>query len=105
MIFGQTIDDSLSDEIKITVIATGFAPKNPEDNIDINSSFQFAESFESSIPPLLREVEVEQTIAQPVEVEAVQEPVQEVVEEVVAPAEPEKKGRELPAFMRKLFRK
>ena len=105
MIFGQTIDDSLSDEIKITVIATGFAPKSLDDNIDINASFQFAEQEQSTVPPLLRDFEtvvVEEpvaTVQEEPQVEVESEPVVEV------PEEPQKKGRELPAFMRKLFRK
>ncbi len=105
MIFGQTIDDSLSDEIKITVIATGFAPKSSDDNIDINASFQFTEQEQSTVPPLLRDFEtvvVEEpvaTVQEEPQVEVESEPVVEV------PEEPQKKGRELPAFMRKLFRK
>ena len=105
IIFGQTIDESLSDEVKITVIATGFSPNNTEDKIDIKSTFQFKDE-ESNIPPLLREIEAK---SQPTEVKeevVVETPVQPVVEVAQEPEkEPEKKGRELPAFMRKLFNK
>ena len=106
IIFGQTIDESLSDEVKITVIATGFSAGNPEDKIDIKSTFQFNEAVDSSVPPLLREIEVKSQ-----EPEQVQEETEEVVTEPVVESqpepepEPEKKGRELPAFMRKLFKK
>ena len=105
IIFGQTIDESLSDEVKITVIATGFSPNNTEDKIDIKSTFQFKDE-DASIPPLLREIEAK---SQPTEVKeevVVETPVQPVVEVAQeTEKEPEKKGRELPAFMRKLFKK
>lgn len=108
IIFGQTIDESLSDEVKITVIATGFSPNN-EEKVDLKPTFQFVENAESAVPPLLREIEAETLRAQAEEEIKSEEVVAEVEPETenveVAPQEPEKKGRELPAFMRKLFKR
>lgn len=105
IIFGQTIDESLSDEVKITVIATGFSPNNTEEKIDIKSTFQFKDE-ESSIPPLLREIEAKTEATEVKEEQTNETPAQSVVEVEQEPEkEPEKKGRELPAFMRKLFKK
>ena len=112
IIFGSTIDDTLSDEVKITVIATGFSPVTPVEQKEDKPSFNFNEqSFDNSVPPLIREIEAQERRAQEVQVET---PSQPVVDEVkveesnqpsVNDAVPEKKGRELPAFMRKLFKK
>ncbi len=106
IIFGQTIDESLSDEVKITVIATGFSPNNSEEKIDVKPTFQFNDEVDSSIPPLLREIEAKAQETESLE-EVVEETNVQQVEEVQAEPEkePEKKGRELPAFMRKLFKK
>ncbi len=106
IIFGQTIDESLSDEVKITVIATGFSPNNSEEKIEVKPTFQFNDEVDSSIPPLLREIEAKAQQTESVE-EVVEETNVQQVEEVQAEPdkEPEKRGRELPAFMKKLFRK
>lgn len=106
IIFGQTIDESLSDEVKITVIATGFSPNNNEEKIEVKPTFQFNDEVDSSIPPLLREIEAKAQQTESVE-EVVEETNVQQVEEVQAEPdkEPEKRGRELPAFMKKLFRK
>ena len=114
IIFGATIDESMSEEVKITVIATGFVPNSDngevKDVINIKPAIGFKEKpVDSSIPPLLREIELEEQRVQ----QAIQEsaPVIDKVEEApVVEAEPvvevpENKGRELPAFMKKLFRK
>lgn len=107
IIFGQTIDESLSDEVKITVIATGFSPNVAEDKVE-KPAFQFSEAaIDSSVPPLLREIEAETLRAQAVKnIEETAEVEEQPMEETpVVAEEPEKKGRELPAFMKKLFRK
>jgi cell division protein FtsZ len=113
IIFGATIDENISDEVKITVIATGFSPIEQEKEQVVEIKPVIAKDRrpnESSIPPLLREME-EQARRQREEL-AVQEEIEEkeivmpepIVEETLATSE-EKKGRELPAFMRKLFKK
>ena len=109
IIFGQTIDDSLSDEVKITVIATGFTSKEDEVRVEVKPTFKFNENVvDSTVPPLLREIEAVEnaTQQQPVE-EAPQPVVQEQVaaQKIEVEPQPETKGKELPAFMRKLFRK
>ena len=118
MIFGATIDDRITEEVKITVIATGFSPL---DKVEVAESIIKAQSVEvkpaigfrneagdSSIPPLLREYEAQKAEEAPVEEKVEEEPkVEEPKEEVEVKEElkEEEKGRELPAFMRKLFKK
>lgn len=117
IIFGATIDESIADEVKITVIATGFAPlEQPvkETVIEVKPAIAVDKNSQDAIPPLLREIEEQerrQTEQQIQEEPAVQEvktePVQFFVprEEKAEPVQEERKGRELPAFMRKLFKK
>lgn len=116
IIFGATIDETMVDEVKITVIATGFtSEKSEEESVEktVKPALQFNKPEqkveESSVPPLIREIEetekrmaeaAEQTEAEP----AVNAPDLLKIEQELA-AEPDKKNRELPAFMRKLFKK
>ncbi len=123
IIFGQTVDETLVDEVKITVIATGFtaggeekkiAAKSQAKPVDI-SEMSDEELAESNIPPLLVEIEKEERktktegddVAEPVNEEPVkEEPVTATEERAVQeemPVTEEKKGKEIPAFMRKLF--
>lgn len=121
IIFGQTVDETLVDEVKITVIATGFTAggeekKNPQKAqqakpVDI-SEMSDEELAESNIPPLLVEIEKEErkvkveddvAAAETIKEEPIKEepkPIDTVTEE---PMQEEKKGKEIPAFMRKLF--
>lgn len=104
IIFGATIDESMIDEVKITVIATGFIPNNVEEVSIAKPSVSV--STEETLP-LLRAIE---NVAPKNEPEITIEP-EPVVEEQAVVTEPEEepkqenKGRELPAFMRKLFGK
>ncbi len=147
IIFGATIDDNMSDEVKITVIATGFSAyqdgtekqeqvqpqqaqsatfRQPERVVPVQpqpiqpvapiverpvqqSYSPFDRPAESNSTPIFRgmteDVEPEQVaVNQPepiVSPEVEEKPIAPIVEE-----EPvQTKGRELPAFMRKLFRK
>ena len=110
IIFGATIDETMSDEVKITIIATGFSSRtNSEDEeISIQPAIRFTDNAQKQtedVPPLLRDFANElnkEEIQQPVE--PVQQTIEEVVEEKVI-EQPIKKERELPAFMRKLFKK
>ena len=123
IIFGQTVDETLVDEVKITVIATGFtaggeekktAAKSQAKPVDI-SEMSDEELAESNIPPLLVEIEKEERktkveddrVFKPVKEEPVREEPVRVAEERAAqeetPVAEEKKGKEIPAFMRKLF--
>ena len=125
IIFGTTIDDSMVDEVKITVIATGFnsvkedvrdaAIAEVKPVISFNAAQE--QKVDENVPPLIREIEAgerramaqqesEESITQPIVEEVkVSDPVVERIEEELI-AEPEvKKTRELPAFMRKLFKK
>ena len=92
IIFGATIDERMVDEVKITVIATGFLPG---DNIEKESdSLLRPASFEVK-PPVVEEIQPE--IVEPEMEEPIEEPKQEANEEP--------KARELPAFMKRIFRK
>ena len=105
IIFGSTIDDGMVDEVKITIIATGFNPSGDDRRTLINVR---SESYET-IPPLLREIEEKEQAINAAEetesaaTEVVEEPKEEKVEEAEQPAADKKK--ELPAFMRRLFGK
>lgn len=113
IIFGNTIDDTMVDEVKITVIATGFNPAGDEKKT-LTSVKQ--EPMEN-IPPLLREIEekeqsskVQESVQTEIPVSEPEQGVKEESEEQTAFAaeseeEPAEKKRELPAFMRKLFGK
>ena len=106
------------DEVKITVIATGFAPAN--DVSDVKEVPQVKPVVfgnkptveDVSVPPLIRAAEEAEKAQAPV-VEEVVAPVPPIVEPevvkepelVVEDKKPEEKGRELPAFMRKLFKR
>jgi len=108
IIFGETIDENITDEIKITIIATGFSPAPVEEKIEVSEikpAISFApqvkeEKEEDNVPPLIREME-RKLSEQPIEQKEEPQPVEEEVE--VVPEEP--KGKELPAFMKKLFGK
>ncbi len=119
IIFGTTVDESMVDEIKITVIATGFVDKSSNEVCEtvqeIKPALQFKSNSNNDLPPLLRGIEEEEKKAAALVEEqnkVIEEPVVEPVKEVetVVEVKPEQKpeqpkGRELPAFMRKLFRK
>ena len=125
IIFGATIDDNIVDEVKITVIATGFSPiteqSEPELKPALNVSSTFESIQDSSVPPLLREIEeserrantvqatapaVQQTVETPtINVEPTAQPTQnltEIADQLNEQPEP-KKGRDLPAFMKKIL--
>ncbi len=131
IIFGATIDESMVDEVKITVIATGFASGNeqPEsvqaEEVKINIAQPVVEqpkptvnilaqekAVDPSLPPLLREIEVAEEIKARTaeEISRAAEPSYRPMEEAPAQAieaqeNVDVKSRELPAFMRKLFKK
>ncbi len=127
IIFGATIDESMVDEVKITVIATGFAPlvidaeEVEPTTIEVKANVAQQpvkpniltpeKNVESSLPPLLREIETEEAKARTAtEISQVVEQPKPAPQEVIQP-EPESsysqdvKSKELPAFMRKLFKK
>lgn len=121
IIFGTTIDDSMSDEVKITVIATGFTASNEgEIKIDpitteVKPVINFSqESTVESVPPLIRDIEEKerqmseekaQEDIQPEQVQPEKNAELEKIEEELSADPEEKKGKELPAFMRRLFKK
>ncbi len=140
IIFGATIDDNMSDEVKITVIATGFCssqenvdkqeqpqmqaplqikpvekvePKQPEYSTQSQfTPYVFANEkpVETNVAPAFSATNEEQSIEQPVAVNAVkaeqvfssesEQNLENNIEE-----HSQNRVRELPAFMRKLFRK
>jgi cell division protein FtsZ len=118
IIFGTTVDENMVDEVKITVIATGFMPvgevteiKEPVQPVKPVVFGNKPVVDETSVPPLIRAAEEAEKSQQPVQqtipVPPVVEPEHVVVPEktVEEVKQPEEKGRELPAFMRKLFKR
>lgn len=118
IIFGVTIDENMSDEVKITVIATGFSPREEGAEIKQEQQMEIKPVIavnkepiaDSNLPPLLRDIQVqeqkEQAVAE-IAAKLEEEPqvVNEEVKEEPVVFQEERKGRELPAFMRKLFKK
>ena len=106
IIFGATIDQNMSEEIKITIIATGFEQQQakPVEPVIVEEpvveAVQFTAVDQSSVPPLLRTYE--EPIVQQVEEEEIIEDEDDIEDEVT---ETEHKGIELPPFMRRLFGK
>ncbi len=111
IIFGTTVDESMVDEVKITVIATGFSANETEDRIElikeVKPALQFKAPVNDDLPPLLRGIEEEEKKAQAVQVEKpeILEPAVTELTDKDEQAQSEPKGKELPAFMRKLFKK
>lgn len=100
IIFGTTIDENMSEEVKVTVIATGFTSEvEPQQTITVN-----AKPKEENLPPLLREIPVEEPKVEEKQEEVVEQPAP-VIEQVVIEEPVQEKKKELPAFMRKLFGK
>ncbi len=100
IIFGTTIDSNMIDEVKITVIATGFPMNNDPEHIK-----------PIEVKPVIAVAKPEPPVSEPTPevVPPIEEPIDDVPEtveeETVAPLEPtlDKGSRELPAFMKKLF--
>ena len=104
IIFGATIDESMVDEVKITVIATGFSPMEQGERKEV-IEIKPVIAYQDKIPVVEEPIKVEQTIEESfVEPEA-EEVVAVEESPVVVGDENAKKGRELPAFMKKLFGK
>ena len=105
IIFGATIDENMVDEVKITVIATGF-PMNGETVKTIEVKPVIGTTATSSeVPPLLRVAETEGDSEDVPETDVNPEPVvTEPTPDTTSTTETnEKPTRELPAFMKKLF--
>lgn len=98
IIFGATIDDTMSDEVKITIIATGFTAESEGE-----------EKLATIIEAKPVEPVVEETVAvepvETVEQEKAVDPEILRMEEALRAEPEEKKTKELPPFMKKLFRK
>lgn len=119
IIFGTTIDENMVDEIKISVIATGFLAKEQQISREVlheltpPTKTQPVEKEEqaSDIPPLLREIEKHEEVEEQLSELKVNKP-DEAPKEDVKQTEQieynetfEKKNKEVPAFMRRLFKK
>ena len=108
IIFGATIDETMVDEVKITIIATGFSSPNAEPKETLLKPVIGVEEDKTPVKEepvqLLRVAEtvVEEPVVEIVEPEQIK--MVEPIEEQTKVAEPVKE-RELPAFMRKLFKK
>ncbi len=124
IIFGATIDENMADEVKITVIATGFVSvsdirevKADNEQIEVKPVINLRneqKAVESAVPPLLRDIEEKEKAQaeaqavyaeEPAEQPAVAPEIQKIQEELNSAPEEKKSGRELPLFMKKLFKK
>ncbi len=119
IIFGATIDQSMVDEVKITIIATGFNNNReviePRIEQEVKPVISFSppvqETVNDDVPPLIKEIEegerkekeVEGNV--PIVETTVSSPIIEQIEETLNEEPEVKRNRELPAFMKKLFRK
>ncbi|MBE5756834.1 MAG: cell division protein FtsZ [Clostridiales bacterium] len=100
IIFGTTVDENMSNGVKITVIATGFSANPENDNADTPlQKLQFVKVEEKVEEPIAFEEPVE-------EVEETDEKLEEIEEKLLEePVEEKNEQKELPMFMRKLFGK
>lgn len=115
IIFGATIDETMVDEVKITVIATGFSPMEQAERKEVievkpviayqdkpltvespvvNNSLNGLENNSAQESQVVEQENIEQN-----------ESVSEEITPITVGEENSKKGRELPAFMKKLFGK
>ncbi|MBR2614338.1 MAG: cell division protein FtsZ [Clostridia bacterium] len=95
IIFGTTVDEKMSNGVKITLIATGFSPVPDGDYANSIQQIQFVKAEEKVVE--------EEKIEEPIATEEPELPEEPVVEEPVVETKAETK--ELPMFMRKLFGK
>lgn len=102
IIFGATIDENMADEIKITIIATGFLPYSETDEKKEDTISPVISLFEEKKQAEMESQTVE-TNTQVVEPIPVVEEKQEV--EVVEEVQVQEEKKELPAFMKRLFGK
>lgn len=102
IIFGATIDENMADEIKITIIATGFLPYNEAEEKKEDTISPVISLFEEKKQAEMESQTVE-TSTQVVEPIPVVEEKQEV--EVVEEVQVQEEKKELPAFMKRLFGK
>ena len=103
IIFGATVDESMTDEIKITIIATGFLSSNDVEERKEDTITPVISLFEEKKQAELASQEVETNIqvAEPILIQEEKQEEKEPEEEI--PVQVEK--RELPAFMRRIFGK
>ena len=104
IIFGTTLDESLGEEVKITVIATGFNPIVEENKVSDFNKTDFVQPNRTAGVEVPFAFELEKDAPQEDIAEPVVESEPEVEEQPVIQESIEKK-KELPAFMKKLFGK
>ena len=103
IIFGATIDENMADEIKITIIATGFLPYSETDEKKEDTISPVISLFEEKKQAEMESqtVETNTQVVEPIPV--VEEKLEEV--EVVEEVQVQEEKKELPAFMKRLFGK
>ena len=117
IIFGAVLDESMGDDVKITVIATGFKGDPPVQRdrsaavAAVAASRTFNSAFENSFEPRITErhqvesfVEPEELVPEPVFATRVPEPEaepQHVPVTIFAEPEPRTEELDIPAFLRK----
>ncbi len=115
IIFGATIDETMVDEVKITVIATGFSPMEQAERkevIEVKPVIAYQDKpltvespvVNNSVNGLENNSAQESQVVEQENIEQ-NESVSEEITPITVGEENSKKGRELPAFMKKLFGK
>ena len=110
IIFGATIDENMNEELKITVIATGFVSSDDRaKKIEQVQPSQPAQPVYEEIKPAIATIPVEDETSN-VSVEQVSAPVapapvEPVVEETPVESVEEQPKRKLPKFMERLFKR
>lgn len=102
IIFGTTIDERMSDEVYVTLIATGFSSvKEKEKEPIIENPFKIEENIQPKIYERVVNVEPQPQVAEVPIVETIVEPVsvKPVIEDV------DKNQKRPPAFLKKIFGK
>lgn len=113
VIFGTVIDESLGDDIRITVIATGFEDRNRKaimpDNIDVNGAYTSKKSFyptsiftkKNNIKVVQKDEEedLEDTVYEKKTIEVMNDDISDNLQEKSADVDQE--DLEIPAFIRR----
>lgn len=113
IISGDTIDDKMTEEIKITVIATGFLNDRVDPQIDFKpAANRIDEPAPESVPPLISAIEEKERAEKAADgvVDSAAEvkdetKIEPIAEETPSDARSDKKGRELPLFVKRLLGK
>lgn len=105
IIFGTTIDERMSDEVYVTLIATGFkSVKEKEKEVNIENPFKIEENVAPKVYERVVNVEPQPQVVEMPKFETVAQPTP-VEPQVVETEQVEKTQKKPPAFLKKIFGK